>query len=161
MFRPRLVLSAAACLVVAISGGCGSARMVQSTPDGGIVAIPSNSNYWPVRYRDDADKLMAQRCPNGYDIVKEEEVVIGKKKTTSNSFEREPLGILERSTSKTTTTMSDETEYRITFRARQAQPSTVMQTSMTTPAAPPPPPPPPAPAPASPGLPPRPVPAGL
>ncbi len=52
----RLLPVAAVLLLVTVSG-CGSARMIQSSPDGGVVAIPNNSNAWPYQYRDHAEKL--------------------------------------------------------------------------------------------------------
>lgn len=122
MFRARFLLPA---LVLALAGvmGCTStARMVQGTPDGGTVAIPSNSNFWPCYHRDEAERLMARKCPNGYEIVKEEEVVTGKQATTSESVDRSTdkakTGPRERTTTSTVTTMKDQTEYRITFRAK-------------------------------------------
>ncbi len=48
----------------------GCARYTLIEPDGGVVAIPANL---PV-YRQDAHKLMAQKFPEGYEIVREEEV---------------------------------------------------------------------------------------
>jgi hypothetical protein len=57
--------------------GCNSARFVETTADGGVVAIPCNSNSWPCYHRDRAEALIRQRCPNGYDIIREEETVMG------------------------------------------------------------------------------------
>lgn len=155
MSRLRFALPAL-CLLAAVSG-CGSARMLSYNADTGVgvVAIPSNANYWPLKYRDEADKLMAQRCPGGYDIVEEKEVVVGQTATTSNTAERqEPVntrrGPVERTSSSTVTTVSDQTEYRITFRARPTAPPVVMTPPPGAPVAPL--------APMSPGLPARPVP---
>jgi hypothetical protein len=121
----RLLVPAA--LLLAAATGCGStARLVNGTPDGGVVAIPSNSNYWPMKYRDDADKMMAQRCPNGYEIVSEGEVVVGQTATTNENVDhRTPTNSnsryrVDQTTTQMTTTTSDKTEYRITFRAKPA-----------------------------------------
>src|SRR5262249_12562930 len=118
MFRVCLGATAAVLVLVTVSG-CGSARMIQSGPDGGVVAIPSNSNYWPFKYRDSAEKMMTQKCPNGYDIVREEEIVIGQKSTTSEQTDHiTPAGFRdgrERTTTSVTTSTRPETEYRITF----------------------------------------------
>jgi hypothetical protein len=57
--------------------GCTSARYVQVTRDGGIVAIPENTNVWPTYYRDKAMALIQEKCPDGYEIVWEEEAVTG------------------------------------------------------------------------------------
>src|SRR5262249_21161996 len=132
MSRLRLAVPAAVFLLVTMSG-CGSARMLGYNAETGVgvVAIPNNYNFWPLKYRDEADKLMAQRCPNGYDIVEEKEVVVGQTATTSSSVEREqPIntrrGPLERTSGSSVTTVSDQTEYRITFRARPAAPPVMM-----------------------------------
>lgn len=63
--------------------GCASARYVQVDQEGGIVAIPSNSNVWPSYHRDKAEALMRQKCPNGYVIEREEEAVTGTVAHTS------------------------------------------------------------------------------
>jgi hypothetical protein len=66
------------CVLAALPVGCSSARLVYVDKEGGIVAIPNNSNRWPSYHRHDAEELIRRRCPNGYDIVKEEEVVTGQ-----------------------------------------------------------------------------------
>jgi hypothetical protein len=123
----RLLLPAAV-LLVSVTG-CGSARMIQSTPDGGVVAIPSNNNSWPFNYRDHAEKLMAMKCPNGYDVVREEEVIVGVKMTTTEVTDRvTQVGYKDNpppATTSVVTTTRPQKEYRITFRARQAQPAPV------------------------------------
>ena len=116
----RLALPAAVLLLVTVSG-CGSARMIQSTPDGGVVAIPSNTNAWPFKYRDHADKLMAMKCPNGFDVMREEEVIVGVKSTTTEVTDRVTQAGYKDSPQTTTsvvTTTRPQKEYRITFRAR-------------------------------------------
>jgi hypothetical protein len=120
------LLVPAAVLLVAVSG-CGSARMIQTTPDGGIVAIPSNNNSWPFKYRDHADSLMAMKCPNGYDVVREEEVIVGiKTTTTAVTGGVTQAGFKDNAsadaTTNVTTTTRPQKEYRITFRARQTAP---------------------------------------
>ena len=134
------MLIPAALLLFAVTG-CGSARLIQSSPEGGVVAIPSNSNYWPLHYRSEAEKLMAQRCPNGYDIVEEREVVVGKQSTTSEVIDRNGSSSQSQQTTiDKITTVSDQTEYRITFRARDSRPasppSRVLPTSASMPAPP-------------------------
>lgn len=120
-------LAVAGLLLVAVAGCGTSARLVQGDRDGGVVAIPSNSNSWPNRYRDEADKLMAQKCPNGYDVVSEGEVVVGKTATSNESVDRRTPanknGRIDQTTTTMTTSVSDKTEYRITFRAREVKPS--------------------------------------
>ena len=118
-------------LLIALSG-CGSARYVVQDPQGGIVAIPSNSNYWPTHYRDGAEKLMRQKCPAGYIIDREEEVVVGQTttgstRTDTNSYDVgrrrfAPAGTVTVSDTRHTTNTKDQTEYRITFHAKDAAP---------------------------------------
>jgi hypothetical protein len=112
----RLVLPAAVLLLATVSG-CGTARMIESTPEGVVVAIPSNSNYWPFKYRDSAEKMMAQKCPNGYDIVYEKEVVVGQKSTTREFTEVAPGGDSNQQRTSVVTATRPETEYRIAFRS--------------------------------------------
>src|SRR5437879_2196534 len=86
----RLLLPAV--LLAAAAAGCAGARLIQGTPEGGVVAIPSNSNSWPHRYRESAEKLMADRCPNGYDVVEEKEVVVGQMTAMNEYAMRGPNG---------------------------------------------------------------------
>src|SRR5688500_5302813 len=58
--------------------GCATARHVEMRPDGGVVAIPANSNAWPYYHRDKAIALIERDAPNGYEIVHEEEAVARK-----------------------------------------------------------------------------------
>jgi hypothetical protein len=107
--------------------GCGSARYVMQDSYGGVVAIPSNNNYWPTHYRDEAEKLMKQKCPQGYVIEREEEVVVGQTTTDKTNAGTKsydlPGGKKSSSGTVTTTTtdrsvaVQDKTEYRITFHA--------------------------------------------
>jgi hypothetical protein len=125
----RLAAPAAVLLIVAASGCGTSARLVQTTPDGGIVAIPKNDNGWPYRYRETAEKLMAEKCPNGYEIVGEGEVVVGKRNTigANNTMPSgSPIG---------TPGTQDKTEWRITFRAKP--PAAALAGPLPTPPGPP------------------------
>ena len=135
-----------AVLAAASISGCAKARFVEITPQGGVVAIPSNSNSWPNYYRDKAEELIKKKCPDGYEIVMEEEYVKGQvAHTHSRSKTREapslgiggvqddaeagknrsasfaglsiPLGKTEEETNETTN-FTDVTEYRIHFRPK-------------------------------------------
>lgn len=57
--------------------GCASPRFVQMDQGGGIVALRENTNVWPTYYRDKAATMIGRKCPNGYEIVREEEVATG------------------------------------------------------------------------------------
>jgi hypothetical protein len=88
--------------------GCLSttARFVENRQgSGGIVAIPSNTNYWPTYHRDAAKKLMAEACPNGYEITTEREVAVGQEVRTTNSA------------SMSTSVTAPTKEYQIEFRS--------------------------------------------
>jgi hypothetical protein len=129
-------------LLVALTGlsslvGCANARMVKSERDSGVVALPANTNSWPNYYRDHAEALMRQKFPNGYEVVAEEEEVVGQTAhthtetetnpsptlnlggTKSNAFAgvAVPLGSTEEKTQQTTK-YENVTEWRIHFRAK-------------------------------------------
>lgn len=85
MLRRVLVMAALAAGCV----GCASPRLVRVDKDGGVVAIPSNTNVWPTYYRDKAEAMLRQKCPGGYEIVREEEVVTGRVEHTDTRTQTE------------------------------------------------------------------------
>jgi len=88
--------------------GCGQAvRFVRETPDGGVVTMPMNTNRWPTYYRNQAEQLMHQKCPDGYRIDREAAVGIGLEKPTSNPPYESYFGYTGGSEA--------EQEYHITF----------------------------------------------
>lgn len=65
--------------------GCAStsdARYVYQDGEFGVVAIPKNTREGPEHYREQAEALMAQHFPQGYEIVRAEEVVEGSRTLT-------------------------------------------------------------------------------
>jgi hypothetical protein len=126
--------------------GCANARYVQVDQNAGVVSIPANTNTWPNYYRDHAEALMRQKCPQGYEVVYEEEAVVnqvahthtdtqtqappvlglggvqtdGKKDSKSGSFAglAVPLGS-GHETSQQTTNYDNVAEWRIHYRAKQ------------------------------------------
>jgi hypothetical protein len=92
-----IILGLLAVLPVA---GCNSARYVVQQSDGGIVAIPSNTNMWPFKHRDSAEDLIRQHVGPNFEIVDEREALIGSRASGS-----EPTG-------RTTQ------EYRISYRRK-------------------------------------------
>ena len=100
--RRSLFAVALAPLLLFFIGGCGGggARYVMQDQYGGVVAIPANNNSWPNHYRDEAAKLMKQKCPQGYDIVQEGEVGWALSRREHRA----------------------QTEYQITFRSKTAPP---------------------------------------
>ena len=70
-----------------IPSGCaapGQARYVYQDGQYGVVGIPENTDRWPSHYREKADGLMAQHFPDGFEIVRAEEVVEGSRTLTLN-----------------------------------------------------------------------------
>ena len=64
------------------SGGCAASqgvRYVYQDGDFGVVGMPENSDAWPTHYRRRAEKLMDAHFPEGYEIVRAEEVVEGER----------------------------------------------------------------------------------
>ncbi len=100
--------------------GCANARLVSSTPTGGIVAVPDNTDSWPSHNMTKARELMSQQCPGGYSIVKQEEVVVGQ--TTTNNTQRDTNAVpitkgltATQSTTRDTTQVQNQTEWRIWY----------------------------------------------
>ena len=77
MRRSKCVLGALAVALLGLTG-CAAPRFVQVNAEGGVVALPSNTNHWPTYYRDKAEAMMRQKCPNGYEVVHEAEAVVGQ-----------------------------------------------------------------------------------
>lgn len=70
--RSPLLLAHGLLLLSAVCGCGPGVHFVRQTPEGGVVALPANSNHWPTYYRNQAVELMRQKCPNGYKIDGEE-----------------------------------------------------------------------------------------
>lgn len=92
--------------------GCSQARYVTRSPEGGVVAIPKNNDYWPTHYRSEAEKLMRECCPEGYVIVAEKEAVIGHTTTTNATNDNR--------VASSVTESRDVTEWHIHFRSKNA-----------------------------------------
>ena len=58
------------------------ARYVYQDGQFGVIAIPKNTNERPKFYRTQAESLMARHFPQGYEIVRAEEVVEGSRTLT-------------------------------------------------------------------------------
>jgi hypothetical protein len=76
--------------------GCATpqnARYIYQDGDFGVVGIPQNSPYGTKDYRKQAEELMARHFPQGYEIVRAEEVVEGQRvldKSHKSEFETDP-----------------------------------------------------------------------
>ncbi len=118
----RIVMAA---LVMATGiglAGCSSARYVLREPGRGIVATPANTNAWPWKHRDDAEKLMQQHFPAGFHIDREAEAVVGKTTTSGEDTDGQKvllaggLVTLDNGQRRSISTTTDVTEYRIEYR---------------------------------------------
>jgi hypothetical protein len=120
------IMAGALCALAVISCGCaGTARLVSLDSGGGVVAVPENSNRWPSFYRKQAEELMKANCPDGYTIVKEEEVVVGQTQHTHTTTDRSGSPLLAalhidpiNENSNQTTSYEDRKEWRIYYQAK-------------------------------------------
>jgi hypothetical protein len=119
------ILGSAGLFALASAWGCASPHWVMRDGNGGIVAIPENSNHWPTYYRQQADEMIKQVCPKGYAIDREEEVVVGQTVTTqrdtdNHAYDLAPkkspdqLKLVTHTTTETTSTRNVK-EYQIAF----------------------------------------------
>jgi hypothetical protein len=70
-----------------LATGCaapGQARYVYQDGQFGVVGIPENSSRWPTYYRAQAEAMMQKHFPEGFEIVRAEEVVEGSRTLTVN-----------------------------------------------------------------------------
>src|SRR5207244_3199008 len=77
MLQTRQLGAAAVLLALGLTG-CAGPRFVSQDQFGGVIAMPSNSDDWPTHYRTKAEQMMARKCPQGYVVVHEEEVIVGQ-----------------------------------------------------------------------------------
>lgn len=107
-----------------LSAGCASttARPILRERDSGIVAIPDNTDRFPNYNRSQAEDLIRQHVGKHYEIVKEEEYVVGPITTSETNFTRRPaLGWLipwrwsEHATTSSTSATRNQTEYRLHY----------------------------------------------
>jgi hypothetical protein len=69
-------------LFAALSSGCAttqSVRYVYQDKDFGVIGMPENTNRWPTYFHRKAEKMMAEHFPEGYEIVRAEEVTEGSR----------------------------------------------------------------------------------
>jgi hypothetical protein len=78
----RMFTTAAALSWLLLLTGCASTqgvRYVYQDKEFGVVGMPENTDQWPTHYRRQADKLMEEHFPAGYEIVRAEEVTEGSR----------------------------------------------------------------------------------
>lgn len=104
----RISLACALAALLSLSA-CGGARYVLVEPQGGAVAIPANTSS----YRDKAMELITDKCPNGFDILREEEFPIGKRVRRETT---ERTDLFDTRTREREYTVRTRFEWRIHFR---------------------------------------------
>jgi hypothetical protein len=105
-------------LVPMAACGClNEVRLLRDASDGGVVVIPTNSNQWPTYYRNRAEYLMHQKCPNGYAIDHEEEFV----DNPAADDGRKPYEHFEYDGGYRRISSYERKEYRITFHCAGAE----------------------------------------
>ena len=120
-------------------GGCmvspTNARYIYQDGQYGVIGIPHNSPYGMKNYEKQARELMAKHFPEGYEIVRTEEVVEGQRvldRSRSRQIETEPsIGALDQKIklgrlAETSSTQQKDsvpiTESRIIYKKRDADP---------------------------------------
>lgn len=123
----RVLILPAVALTVAAVAGCASssARYVAKDADGGVVAIPADTDVWPSHNRRAAEELIRRHVGPDFEVVREGEVVTGQATNHDQKVQRDktfnttnPFLPAEKQTIDTTTTTRDLTEYHITYRRR-------------------------------------------
>lgn len=105
--------------------GCASttARPILRERDGGIVAIPDNSDRFPDYNRSQALDLIEEHVGKQFEIVREEEFVLGPVTTSETTSTKRPVWswfipwrLSESASSSSTNTTRNQTEYRLQYR---------------------------------------------
>ncbi len=127
MFRALLLL-----FVLGSVGCASSARTVLRDHDSGVVAVPDDTDRLPSYHRSHAIDLIRDHVGNQYEIVKEEEYVLGPIVTNETQFSRRsilnwlaPWRAAETATSTNTSSTRNTTEYRLHYQ-RVASPNAVV-----------------------------------
>lgn len=69
-------------LLVVLTSGCAttqSVRYVYQDRNFGVIGMPENTNRWPTYFHRKAEKMMVRHFPQGYEIVRAEEVTEGSR----------------------------------------------------------------------------------
>ncbi len=64
--------------------GVGEVRYVYQDGQSGVIGLPENTSRWPTYYRQHAEELMSKHFPEGFEIVRAEEVDEGSRTLTIN-----------------------------------------------------------------------------
>jgi len=126
------------CLAICGCATPGSARYVYQDGEFGVIGIPRNSFMGKPDYKTQAEELMARHFPDGYEIVRAEEVVegqrildvgrkteIGAEPALSLASQMFKLGKLDRSTTYQEKDQVQLRECRIIYKRKSTGPSTM------------------------------------
>jgi|688.fasta_scaffold687275_1 hypothetical protein len=113
-----------AMIAATLTGCSGTARYVKKDTAEGIIAIPDSSNHWPYRYHDRAIEMIVQHVGPNYEILKEEEAVVGQRVSNDQNIDTEtqpsilPWNQRQVQRVNNIETTRDMTEYRIHYRRK-------------------------------------------
>lgn len=116
-------------VVLLASVGCQSPRVVSRTADEGVIALPANSDEWPLRHQSTAKKMIRDHVGDAYEVVEEKEVTTGY--TTTNIQDREsamtmnstnPFLPAARETTTSRTVATPQKEWQIHYRRVMVKP---------------------------------------
>lgn len=116
-------------IVVLAAAGCASttARTILKDRDSGVVAIPDDTDKFPDYNRSQAIELIREHVGREYEIVKEEEYVLGPTVKNETRFTRRPVlnwllpwKLAEDAKATNTSTTTNNTEYRIHYQRAAA-----------------------------------------
>ena len=117
-------------IVVLVAAGCQSPRVVQRTPDEGIIALPANTDGWPSYHQSAAKKMIQAHLGPNYEVVEEKEVTTGY--TTTNLQDKQseltmhssvPFLPASRETTTTKTVATPQKEWQIHYRRVMPRPA--------------------------------------
>lgn len=103
-------------LMVLACSGCQSARYVSRESETGVIAVSIDQTTWLPQSRLTAEKMMATHFPDGYEVIKEEEVVLGEVITGELPAEPEPEAVIRPVSATRYHRMAGKREYRIYYR---------------------------------------------
>lgn len=119
------------CVVLGVGtlgcAGTGQVRYVYQDGQSGVIGLPENTSHWPTYYRQHAEELMSKHFPEGFEVVRAEEVDEGSRTLTVNGTNAAEidtgtssrilsLGKLGRSSSRTQSDTLKIKECRIVYR---------------------------------------------
>lgn len=102
--------------------GCASPRVVSAVPGSVVIAVPDNSNTWPMHYKDEALKKAREHVSDPV-LVSVQQVKVGETVVNNQDSNKRDLGngkkkFGELTTTTNTTSVRDEYEYYLEYRSK-------------------------------------------